>query len=353
MPTIDYEFEDETRQIEVTEGDDRKPVVVLLNGTGGNIHDMTSPATHPDSNYDFTSPFPADVDIAWRAYPGVGVWSCCDLDPKKKVRSWREVVVDYKFRTAAYAQVDPSGFLARPVRELAAVMTGLYRNYPDAWFVLLSQSRGGLLTRKFLKDHTDLARRICTVITLHSPHTGSSLATIADTLRGLIEGLEDLVGDIALDVLGWLLDMVDSDAFQEMAVGSDFLTDLADGETALPGIDYYTFGGISVRPSRIRSWFYTASSAVPRWHSPPFFHRRTMIEVPGVSPVADSLPNLIPELSEGQGDLLTAVIAFLGLRLGRKQSPAPGGFCARAALSSVTIRPAGGSKIGGAGGGCS
>jgi hypothetical protein len=185
-------------------------------------------------------------------------------------------------------------------------MGALQEHYRRADFVLLSHSRGGLLTRRFLRDFTQLAERVRIVITLHSPHTGSSLASIAVFLRDRIEALRSVVGDVALVALGWLLDLADSDAYREMAVGSQFLTDLANGEQALPHIRYFTFGGISVRLTRIRSWVYTLSSAVPQWNWPPYEHKRSEIEVPGASPVADTLPNVIDELSNGLGDLLTA-----------------------------------------------
>jgi hypothetical protein len=172
--------------------------------------------------------------------------------------------------------------------------------------VVLAHSRGGLLIRKFLKDNPELTVPIRKVITLHSPHTGSSLASIADFVRTQIELLQDVVGDVVLDALGWLLDLADSDAYQEMAIGSPFLTELAKGEHALDGVSYYTFGGVSVRLTRIRSWVYTLDSAIPQWHLPPFLHRRADVQVPVASPVADSLPNVVAELSEGQGDLLTA-----------------------------------------------
>jgi len=220
--------------------------------------------------------------------------------------SWREILTRYKFRTAVYDQVDPTGFLAAPVRELAVVASALAKNYPNGEFVLLAHSRGGLLTRKYLKDNSPPPVRISNVITLHSPHTGSSIASIADFLREQIETLQSIIGDLALVVLGWLYDMANSDAYQEMAVGSAFLTDLADGEVSQPGISYYTFGGTSVLLTRIRSWVYTLGSAVPQWHLPPFLHERTMIEVPAISPIANSLPNVIEELSDRQGDLLTA-----------------------------------------------
>jgi hypothetical protein len=62
------------------------------------------------------------------------------------------------------------------------------------------------------------------VITLHSPHTGSSLATLATTVRDAIEDLRDVFGDLITQALGWLLEIADSDAVPEMAIGSSFLT---------------------------------------------------------------------------------------------------------------------------------
>jgi len=306
MATILYEFEGQQKELDFSDGSGRKPIIVLLHGTGGTKSDMVSPGSAPDNNYDHSSIFPGDVSIGWRDYPGIGVWSCCELDPKMDVLSWREILSKYNFRTAVYSQVDPVGFLARPVAELVVVMATLQKNFPETDFVLLAHSRGGLLTRKFLKDNPELARMVTKVITLHSPHTGSSLASIASTVREIIETLQDAIGDIVLVLFDWLLDLADSDAYREMAIGSEFLTELAKGENAYKWIQYFTFGGTSVRLSRIRSWVYTAESAIPQWHLPPFFHERAVSEVPGISPIADSLPNLIDELTEGLGDLLTA-----------------------------------------------
>jgi pimeloyl-ACP methyl ester carboxylesterase len=310
MATIPYTFLDGDRvfnkEIEITDGDPDRPVILLLHGTGGSQSDMTTPGLAPDNNYNYSAALPGNVAIGWRGYPGIGVWSCCELDAKKDVRSWRDVLVDYKFRTAVYSQVDPTGFLAAPVKELAVVMDTLAGYYGKTTFVLLSHSRGGLLTRKYLKDNPQRKALITKVITLHSPHTGSDLASIADFIRTQIENLQSLIGGLAMTILGWMYDLARSDAYQEMAVGSPFLTDLANGETANPGITYFTFGGISVKLSRILSWVYTFGSSIPQWHLPPFFHERTMIEVPGISPIANSLPNIIEELSDGRGDLLTA-----------------------------------------------
>jgi pimeloyl-ACP methyl ester carboxylesterase len=306
MPDVEYVFEEVERTVSVTEGNPDLPMVLLLHGAMGTIRDMIAPADGPDNNYDHLAPLGGEIAVGQRAYPGIGVWSCCSLDDKKEVRSWRDVLVLHKFSTAAYSQVDNGGFLERPARELVEVVRALGRAYPKQRFVVLAHSRGGLLTRLFLKSFPRDAARVTTVITLHSPHEGSSIANLANTVRELVEALQDVFGDVVVDALGWLLEMTDRDAWRELAVGSQFLTDLAANEQAMPGVAYHTFGGVSVRLTRIRSWVYTLESAIPKWQWPPYDHSRVEIEVPGASPAADSLPNVIEELSEGRGDLLTA-----------------------------------------------
>lgn len=306
MPPFDYVFEDVTRQVDLSAGSTDRPIVVLLHGTGGTVSDMTTPGASPDSNYDFSSPLSPDVTIGRRVYPGIGVWSCCNLDPKKDVRSWRDILSMHAFPTVVYSQVDNRGFLERPTLELQAIMDALVAAHPNRRFVLLAQSRGGLLVRNFLKRFPKSALQVTNAITLHSPHTGSGLATAANDINNIINGLSDALGSAVRDAFTWLLDIVSAPAFQKMTVGSPFLTGLADGEQPLKWIEYHTFGGVSVRLSRIRSWVYTLGSAVPDWNWPPFTHERTEIEVPGISPIADSLPDLIDELTEGRGDLLTA-----------------------------------------------
>jgi hypothetical protein len=305
VPTVEYSFERVVRKVDVTEGEPKRPIVLLLHGAMGSMADMIAPADGPDNNYDHLAPLRGEVAIGPRAYPGIGVYSCCELDPKKPVRSWRDVLSQHGFWTATYSQLDPGGFLDRPTRELVEVVRALDATY-DRPLVVLAHSRGGLLTRNFLKSFPNDAGTVQFVITLHSPHTGSSIANIAETVRDAIEELRSAVGDVVLEPLGWLRDMADADAWRELSVGSAFLSALADGEQRLPWIEYFTFGGVSVRLTRIRSWVYTLESALPKWRIPPYDHARAEVEVPGASPVADSLPNLVEELTEGRGDLLTA-----------------------------------------------
>jgi pimeloyl-ACP methyl ester carboxylesterase len=307
MPLVEYTF-DGDRFVDVREGTNAdRPLVLLLHGARGNASHMTDPTSVLPLDFDNLSPLKGPVDVGSSWYPGVGVWSCCQLDDKlANVTSWRDVLSSFGFGTAVYTQVEPDGKLEHPVAELFQVMQALTAAYRGKPMVVLAHSRGGLLTRSFLKSFPKSAEQIHTVITLHSPHTGSELANVADSVSDAVAGLEAIGGSDVTNVLGWLIAMARSEAFVQMATGSAFLTDLAADEQALPWIKYFTFGGVSVRLSRVIEWVYTLDSAIPQFRAPPYEHRRVQTEVPGVSPIADSLPNIIPELTEGRGDLLTA-----------------------------------------------
>jgi hypothetical protein len=322
MANDPYVLKGVTPRVEVTDGSRDLPLVLLLHGARGSILDMVDPAAGPDNNYDHLAPLRSEVAIGQSEYPGIGIWSCCELDPTKDVRSWRHVLAENNFATAAYSQVDPSDLLARPIKELVEVVRALGMAHdglsipdgdelpgkyePYGRMVLLAHSRGGLLSRAFLKSFPRDAASITTLITLHSPHTGSSLGTLAVSVTAAIEDLRSVLGQVVLDALGWLNDMAKANVYTELAIDSPFLIDLATDELPLKGIEYFTFGGVSVRLARIRQWVYTLESALPKWRWPPYDHARVETEVPGASPVANSLPNVIEELTEGLGDLLTA-----------------------------------------------
>lgn len=304
-----YEFDGENKTIIVTDGDVEKPIILLLHGTGDTRGAWESPEDAPGRNYDYTAPFRPARDVGWDWYPGIGVWSF-ELDPFKDVRSWVELLSMYQFRTARYTQVDRTGLLDRPAQELGVVMDTLRNEFKKDRIVVLTQSRGGLLARKFIKDNFNDANRVAAitkVITLHAPHDGSRLANAAASVNSAIQTLRSaLPADVVDAALGWLEDIVQLPAYQEMTMGGAFLTDLASGEAALPNAEYHTFGGTSVLLTRVKCWVYTLSSSLPQWHIPPFHHTITHVEVPVVSPVLDSLPNLTEEITEGAGDILTA-----------------------------------------------
>lgn len=144
-------------QVQVTEaGDPATPMVVLLHGNGGTILDMTDPGSPSMGdrmyNYNIDAPLKPFRDLGWSWYPHVGPYSF-ELSPWKSVRSWRQIRYENGYRTAAYSQIDNTGYLVGPVQELTSIMSKLVALYPGTRFVLLAHSRGGLLVRKFLKDN--------------------------------------------------------------------------------------------------------------------------------------------------------------------------------------------------------
>ncbi len=130
---IQYTFDGQSGTLDVTDTTEvnaANPLIILLHGMGGNEDHMVNPALNPGENYDHSAPFPADRDVGWHDYPGVGVWSL-ELDPMKSVTGWGPFLNSHRYRTASYSQVDPTGLLAQPVRELRAVVQALMKNFPD------------------------------------------------------------------------------------------------------------------------------------------------------------------------------------------------------------------------------
>jgi hypothetical protein len=100
---------------------------------------MVDPHNGPDNDYDHLSPLEPEVAIDSERTRN-RVYSCCTLDDKlPHVRSWRDVLVSAKFPTAVYDQVDKTGPLERPVRELVEVVRALDDKY-DMQLVLLAHS---------------------------------------------------------------------------------------------------------------------------------------------------------------------------------------------------------------------
>jgi hypothetical protein len=260
-----------------------KPVVVLLHGGGGSIYHMTAPGSVwfsepgvPASryNYNYTAPLPVYQDLGWQAYPGVGLHHF-STDSLKSVRSWRSFLSSQGYRTVTYSQLDPNGFLARPLAELGPVLDAVRSRFPGAKIVLLGHSRGGLLIRKYLKDNAGNPARvggIVGVITLHSPHQGSSVANLA-AAKTAIELIAGGLAPIVAGALFGVRTLLDSLGYYlELSVGGPFLTALANGEGPLPGVSYFTYGGTSVRLGRIVGWWHMPESSWPQWRWPPFHH---------------------------------------------------------------------------------
>lgn len=291
------------------------PVVILLHGFGGTVEDMTNPAIHPGFNFDCTATIPPLVDRGWHHHPGLGIYGV-ELDPTKGVTGWDSALLAEGFGTVSYAQVDSTGLLDPAIRELAAVVDEVLLRIPaDRQLALVAHSRGGLLARRYLLDvaAVPLVRdRFVALVTLHSPHLGTELANLSSELNVALTAIIAANPALGPALLG-VQAMVNAPAYQELAVGSPFLTALAAAEATggAPILPTYTWSGTSTLLSRSRAWVFTPGSAVPRVTSLfPLriqFHWETVpVELPSLVAGLPALGLLAPELRDTEGDVLVA-----------------------------------------------
>jgi predicted esterase len=299
------------------------PIVVLLHGTSGDARDMGAPAEHPGLNHNRSAAIPRVREHGWRSYPGVSIWSHA-LDPLDPVTSWQGALTNARFRTVNYNQILPRGSLNVPIIQLSALMQELFfdQRHRGRSFVLLGHSRGGILARALLvaayknqlppipNRSFDLSR-ISRLITLHSPNQGTNIANAAISVNAMAQRMRAIAPSW---LVGGLVDFLQTEAgalaYLDYAVGSQFLANLKASEP-VPGVRYATWGGTSTTVSRHRVWAFTADSALPRWHNPPFYWRTVPQELGVLFP--RSVPfQLPPELTHGSGDIL---VSDVGARL--------------------------------------
>jgi hypothetical protein len=305
-----------TTNVVVADGAPTKPYVVLLHGASGTAADMVTPLTGPHAGllFDDRSPVPAMIDRGWHDYPNAGFWSVGSLDGPSHGTGWQPYLAAREFGTVLYDQVEPTGLLANPVRQLHGVIDGYRQLLPGRGFAIVADSRGGLLARRWLADlapGSPQRQDLRGIVTLHTPHQGTGLATDANAAVAALAALSAQIPALA-PVATRLTYEIRTPDLIEMAPGSAFLEQLAADEKTqeVPGTTrFFTFGGNSPRLVRVRNWAFTADSAVPHvisvWPPKVQFHWTTVPQP--LASLADGTPtlgSLVPEFKDGVGDLL-------------------------------------------------
>jgi hypothetical protein len=164
-----------------------------------------------------------------------------------------------------------------------------------------------------LKDRGS-AGRVKWVLTLHSPHQGSELgrwpgrlaaeaADIVDCcLPAWARPVRQAVAEAITEAMRPLTRITMDDESRELVPDGPLLRGLASGEQAIPGVAYYTFGGVNPRIFRLYAWTFGAPASqggsVTTTASPR--------EIDAVSPVLDALRDFADELVPGKGDGLVS-----------------------------------------------
>lgn len=326
MATITFRFASGRRRVTRTadffdRGRKELPVVVLVHGMGGEKRDWTDPG-YLKVNYAYDGVGPSLRTHGWHTLPPAGLPDVPpQLDRLRNVTGIEPALRQFGFRTVVYSQMNTRGPIAESALELEALMAALLAHpsgpADDQSIALVGHSRGGLVIRKFLKDNfgSPLTDRIRRVVTLSSPHQGSMLANLSIavgvSVRALVAGLAAVpaLGGLLGTAIAPIVDGLTSDSRRDLAVGSEFLKRLANGEGALPGARYFTLGGTSTTLTRVWQYLYTPDSWVlRRVNTRPFFHRSEPSQWPIVSPFAETVPAPCDEIRHGRGDLLVAEV---------------------------------------------
>ena len=263
--------------------DPSMPLVVLLHGLGGTAFDMTAPLTFRGGiAFNQAVAYPPYRDEGFQVFPPPLPVARFYADPPlTAVTSWRDALNAAGFPTASYTQ--NGGTIGVSAAQLATFASGPLSTDPrlsGQRIAFVGHSRGGVIARSFLVSASTnpalaaFLARVTALITLHSPHTGSGLATAAVAVDGLaarLQGLIAFMGLAPLGILAMLRSFTASPNLPELVPGNAVLAGIAGGEP-VSGIAYHTFGGTSTRGIRLLGDVYTPDSTFP-WPVPfPLFH---------------------------------------------------------------------------------
>jgi pimeloyl-ACP methyl ester carboxylesterase len=283
----------------VHEGDHKKPVVILIHGLGMDQNIWTDPCSARilGGALPITvllSEKPAQRDkVRSRITPG-------DRSDPLNLRTIFHDLRDSGFPVITWSQQRPAGPIAAAVAELAEVMDRA-RNIHKGDIILVCHSRGGLIARKYLAINN---ANVSALITICTPHKGSSIAKLASYISPLVRIMVPFISDntspsALKKAVTRVTDFIKSNAVKELLPASDFFQALSDQRKE--GTYYLTLGGTN--PCLFR--FY-------RWKEKTVDGKRLLwpeeaLSFPGI--LEKIIPSLLfpDELKKGSGDgLVTA-----------------------------------------------
>lgn len=320
-------------EVEPHAPEDRRPdreVILLLHGTGGNKQEWSFPAWR-GWNYDHQHD-PPDRHTDDNLTPPLDFLPDFSTSAKKDVRCWRSILLALGHTIIYYSQDGPDEAIGTgaegddALKQFEDRIVPFIRNevltggLAGKRVVVISHSRGGILTRLYLARQPVVASTwIQRVVTLCSPHGATNAPNAKRRLRDEVlllaqPGMSPLLA-LLLNLIG--PDVDPTPAQEQLLPGDPLFAQLSlPGDT--PDIEFHTFGGSSVTVFRIYVWYWTLGSAVPHWDLPTFTDpiplphydwTKFPIEIGLISPMVDEIPDVavFAEQREGQGDIAVTI----------------------------------------------
>lgn len=213
-----------------------------------------------------------------------------------KINNLWAALRDQGFNLVCWSQRRSAGPMNSAVEELEKIIKLARRTFPEKNIALVCHSRGGLIARKFMEQ---CPRQIKALITIATPHKGSSLSLVSKHLSPLSAFTKGVLPDnmhgTVSDVVKKLADFIDSAALKELMPGSDFFKNLKDAP--VKGVKYLSFGGSKTELVTLYRWKKRDN----------IMYSQPLIVIP------DSLIKIIPaalvpdEVRAGKGDFMVTL----------------------------------------------
>ncbi len=278
--------------ISIHKGKTDRPVVIFIHGLGMNKNFWVDPMNTkvfakniPMSVFAARTPRPISASGKQKK-PNIGTI------PKKIKHLW-DAVTDRGFNAVCWSQNRPVGPISVSIEELGQIIKRSKKLFPGNSLALIGHSRGGLVARKLMEKKDPAIKAL---ITISSPHKGSSLPRLGKYLSPLKPAVEKLlpvnIHGTASEVLKRVSELVEGSALKELVPGSVFFTTLKDSSDKK--VSYLSFGGTMTKLITIYSWKRKEDKICPR----------PLLIIP------DSLLKILPaaiipdEITPGKGDFM-------------------------------------------------
>ncbi|TAN38829.1 MAG: hypothetical protein EPN25_12880 [Nitrospirae bacterium] len=220
-------------------------------------------------------------------------------DPKD-LRTIFHDLRDRGYPLITWSQQRPAGPVDSAVSELGMVMEQAGKTHTGD-IILACHSRGGLIARKYLEKHHS---EVAALITLCTPHKGSSIAKLASYTTPLVKIVAPFISDnmkssVLTKAVARVTDFIKSNAVKELLPASDFFRTLSDKRE--DGVRYLTLGGTNPSLFGLYRWKERTAEG-KRLLSP-----EEVLSFPGIFEKIIPSPLFPDELKKGFGDgLVTA-----------------------------------------------
>jgi pimeloyl-ACP methyl ester carboxylesterase len=201
-------------------GEGNRPLVVFIHGMGTDMKIWSAPS---------------EALIMGGKYPLPAL-----AEPGAEIATSLQDLKSLGYPLLSWTQSRPVGPIMVAVRELKELL-GRYEEYTASGTILICHSRGGLVARKYLEAQ-DVPIRV--VITLATPHHGTSMARWAAIISPLASAMSQLLDATKKDIdsaFRRVLAFLGSTGLRELLPGSQFYSGLKDVKKE--GVRYVSIGG--------------------------------------------------------------------------------------------------------------